>query len=45
MATFAILLDETEKCFRRERGLQIVLKLFHGMLVNIEAGSHMINHK
>ena len=45
MATFVILLDETEKCFRHEWGFTIVLKLFRGTLVNIKAGSRKINHK
>ena len=48
MATFVIILDETEKCFRREQGLQIytiVLKLFRGTLINIKAGNRKINCK
>ena len=39
MATFVILLDETETCFT------IVLNLFRGTLVNIKAGSRKINRK
>ena len=45
MATFVILLDETDFFIRCEWGFTIVLKLFHGTLVNIKAGSHKIDRK
>ena len=45
MATFVILLDETDYVFRRDRGLQSSKKLYCGTLVNIKAGSRKINLK
>ena len=45
MATSVILLDETEFSFSMWVGFTIVLKLFRGTLVNIKAGSCMINRK
>ena len=45
MATFVILLDETELLFLTWAGFTIVLTLFRGTLVNIKAGSRKINRK
>ena len=45
MATFVILLDETELLFLTLVGFTIVLKLFRGTLVNIKDGSRKINCK